>query len=645
MRKQMGIILTMSLGLAGCFSSNQTSSVTSQVETPIPTESTEDKIHDLVSNMDLKTKVEQMIMPAIETWDGNNFTEMNDTVESMLEEYHFGGIILFASNFVDNDQVINLTQSMQQATVKGGGQPLLIGTDQEGGYITRLTNGTSTIGNMALAATGDTSNATQSAKIISQELEALGLNLDFAPSLDVNSNPANPIIGVRSFSDDPNTVVEYGRAYLAGLKENNVIGTVKHFPGHGDTDTDSHTGLPLIDRSKEEVENQDLVPFKTLIEEGDVDMVMSAHIQFPQIETGTYTSIKDGSTINLPATLSKTWISEILRGEIGFDGVVITDSFQMDAIKENFGTKDSAKLAINAGVNMILMPVVLESEDSINEIETYINDIVDMVNNGDIDESLIDESCFRILMLKEERGILSETYDDSRTQSLLTNADSLVGSEDSHNLEREMGDKAVTVLKNDNNILPYTTTSSSNVVVITKNRAQKNMMDHSFFKLQDEGVIDSNAQVTVINENYGDYYNDCINAINVADVLIVTSIMDAGIQIDPSQSTRISNIEDYIHNAKQQGIPVIAISTGIPYDTALLQEADAIMCIYNPAGASNIDDYYNPISTYGVNLLCASDVIYGKVNPSGKLPVDVPNVENATFTSDILYPRGSGLSW
>lgn len=641
MKKQLGLVLGMCLLVCGC-TSKQTSSVT---ETPTPTESTEDKIHDLVSSMDLQTKIEQMLMIDIRTYDDNNFTEMNDEVKQLLTDHHFGGVILFAENFDNNQQVINLTQSMQEATISGNGQPLFIATDQEGGYITRLTNGTSTIGNMALAATGDTANATTCAEIISSELEALGLNLDFAPDLDVNSNPANPIIGVRSFSDDPDTVSESGKAYLEGLKENNVVGTVKHFPGHGNTDTDSHTGLPLVDKSKDEVLNEELVPFKTLISEGEVDMVMTAHIQFPQIETGTYTSIKDGSTINLPATLSKTWISDILRGELGFEGVVITDSLQMDAIAENFDAKDAVKLAVNAGANMLLMPVAIKNADTIQTIESYINDIVEMVNNGDIDESLIDESCFRILMLKEERGILSQSYDDTNTQNLLSNVDSKVGTETNHQIEREIGDKAVTVLKNDNSVLPYSTNSSSNIVVITKNQAQKNMMDHSFFKLQDEGVIDSNAQVTVVNENYGDYYNDCMNAISGASLLIVTSIMDAGAQIDPNQSTRISNIAEYIHTAKQQGIPVVAISTGVPYDIALLQEADAIMCVYNPSGASNVDDYYNPLGAYGVNLLCANDVIYGKVNPVGKLPVDVPNVENASFSSDILYPRGSGLTW
>ncbi len=647
MKKIISMTIALSL-LAGCGAKSTSSVSTSTVEptpTATPEETYEQKAKDLVATMDLSSKVQQLLMPAVRQWDGSDFLEMNDEVEGMLEKYNFGGIILFSENFSDNEQVINLTQSMQEASVKDGGIPLLIGVDQEGGYIARLTNGTTTVGNMALAASGDEENAKQCASIISQELEALGLNLDFAPSLDVNSNPSNPIIGVRSFSDDPDIVTSFGRQYLAGLRENNVIGTVKHFPGHGDTDTDSHTGLPRIDRTKDEVMNKDLVPFKQLISEDDVDMVMTAHIQFPQIETGTYTSIKDGSTINLPATLSKTWVTDILRGELGFDGVITTDSLLMDAIATNFSTKDSAKLAINAGVNILLMPVELTDSSCIDKIDSYINDIVDMVNNGEINEETINESCVKIIKLKYQRGIMDTTYDDSHTEEMLKDVNSLVGTEQSHQTERNIGDDCVTVVKNDNNVLPYTASSNESVVMISKSMSQKNILDHGFFVLQDEGVIDSSAEVTVINENYGDNYNDCMNAINEADVLIVTSHMTAGNQIDTNNSIRIAYIQQYIHAAKEKGIKVIAISTGVPYDVALLQEADAILCVYNANGASNVDDNFNPIGTYSVNLMCGEDIIFGKYNPVGKLPVNIPNVEDGQFTSDILYERGTGITW
>ncbi len=643
MKKIIGIGLCLSCLLTGCSASvssnvNDSTSVTTS-KTP------EEKAEELVSAMDLQTKIEQMIMPSIRNWNGEGFTELNDEVQSMLEKYHFGGIILFAENFSDNASVVNLTQGLQMANASGGGIPYMLSIDQEGGYITRLQYGTSTVGNMALAASGKTKNAKKSAKIISSELKALGLNLDFAPTVDVNANPANPIIGVRAFSDDPEIVTEFSEAYLSGLASNNVIGTIKHFPGHGDTDTDSHTGLPRIDRTKEEVENTDLIPYKELIEDGKVDMIMSAHIQFPQIETETYTSIKDGSTINLPATLSKTWLTDILRNELGFEGVIVTDSLQMDAIAENFSTRDSAKLAINAGVNILLMPVELENVDSMNAMDAYIQDIVDMVNNGEIDESLIDESCKKIIALKYQRGIMDETFSDEKTQEMLTNVDALVGSEESHKIERNIGDDCITVLKNENDTLPYTVRENENIVMISTTEVQKNILDHGFLTLKEEGVIDSSATIQIMNENNGENHEACLNAIDQANILIVTSTLDSSTQIDTTQSDRIRNVQEYISKAKSLGIPVIAISAKIPYDTALLQDADAIVCAYNSKGAINVDDLYNPLSTYSVNLMCAEDIIFGSSKPKGKLPVNVPNVENGQFTSDILYERGTGLTW
>ncbi len=643
MKKIIGASLALSCLLTGC-STNVVSSLNES--TYVTTSQTpEEKAEEFVSTMDLQSKIEQMIMPAIRNWNGEGFTQMNDEVESMLEKYHFGGIILFAENFSDNESVVNLTQGLQMANANGGGIPYMLSIDQEGGYITRLQYGTSTVGNMALAASGKTKNAKKSAKIISSELKALGLNLDFAPSVDVNSNPANPIIGVRAFSDDPEIVTEFSEAYLSGLASNNVIGTIKHFPGHGDTDTDSHTGLPRIDRTKEEVESTDLVPFKELIADGKVDMVMTAHIQFPQIETETYTSVKDGSTINLPATLSKTWMTDILKNELGFDGVIVTDSLQMDAIADNFSTRDSAKLAINAGVNILLMPVELENVDSMSAMDAYIQDIVDMVNSGEIDESLIDESCKKIIALKYQRGMMDETYSEEKTQQMLTNVNSLVGTEESHKVERDIGDDCMTVLKNENDILPYTVFENENIVMISTTDVQKNILDHGFSVLKEEGSIDPSSTIQIVNENNGENHEECLQAIDQANVLIVTSTLDSSAQLDTTQSDRIRNVQEYISKAKELGIPVIVISAKIPYDAALLQDADAIVCAYNSKGASNVDDLYRPLSTYSVNLMCAEDIIFGSAKPKGKLPVHIPTVENGQFTSEVLYERGTGLTW
>lgn len=612
--------------------------------TATPEETYAQKAEDYMANMSLEDKIEQILMPDVRVYNDANFTEMNDEVESILEKYHFGGIILFAENMTsDASETVELTQAMQVASVNGGGTPLFIGTDQEGGIVYRLTSGTATTSQMALAATGDENNAKETGEIIGSELKTVGINLDFAPDLDVNSNPANPIIGTRSYSDDPEMVSSFSAAYMDGLQDNNIIATGKHFPGHGDTETDSHTGLPLIDKSREDLENNDLIPFKEAVENG-IDMIMSAHIQYPQIETETYTSIKDGSEIYLPSTLSHTMITDILRDELGFMGVVSTDSLQMDAIAENFSTKDSAKLAINAGVDILLMPFEIRSSDT-SAIDSYIQDIVDMVNDGEIEEDTINAAVKRILTLKYKRGIMDETYSDENTETMVESAKNVVGCEEHLKTNREIAEKAVAVLKNDNNVIGQKITSAKHIVVITKNYEQKCAMDYGFFRLQNEGVIDASAEIDVINENYGNAMDDAIAMIeNNADLVIVCSMMTSASQIDYSVTDRISNSVKEIETAKNLGVPTIAISTSLPYDTPLLQEADGILCIYNYVGAPNVDSAWNPIGAYSEGLCAAEDVIFGYCGTNGTLPVNVPNISNGQFTSDYLYTRGTGIA-
>ena len=182
----------------------------------------------------------------------------------------------------------------------------------------------------------------------------------------------------RSFSDDPETVAAHGIVFMKSLQATGAIATLKHFPGHGDTDTDSHTGLPCIDRSYEEIQGRELIPFKAAIDAG-ADAVMTAHIQYPQIETATYVSKLTGEEITLPATLSQTIITDILRTDLGFDGVVITDAMGMDAIEQHFDKYDAAKLAIEAGVDIILEPVDTSTKEGIEELCTYIKTLAGMV--------------------------------------------------------------------------------------------------------------------------------------------------------------------------------------------------------------------------------------------------------------------------
>ena len=358
----------------------------------IPVAAEQSKAEQVLTSMTTEEKIAQMIMPAFR-WktddEGNktNVTEITDDIVATLKKHPYAGVILFAQNTATNAGTTRLVDALQKANAAGGDRPqLIISTDQEGGNVTRLTQGTMMPGNMALGAINDVSVTKEVATMMGKELTAIGINADFAPDVDVNSNPANPVIGVRSFSDDAQLVAAHGSAFVQALNKSGVISTLKHFPGHGDTDTDSHTGLPLIDKSAAQLEACELLPFREAAEEG-VDMLMTAHIQFPQIESDTYTSKADGSKISLPATLSDDVIGGIVRKRMGYDGVIITDAMNMDAIQANFDPLDAARLAINAGVDMLLMPVDTVTDEQIKGIWDYISGIEQMVRKGDIPEA------------------------------------------------------------------------------------------------------------------------------------------------------------------------------------------------------------------------------------------------------------------
>ena len=248
--------------------------VSSRVWKEMPPEGSEE--NDTVENAEAE-------IPAV------NVTELNDVIRQCLHDYHFGGTVLFAENCRDAEQMLRLVADLQAENQAGGGLPLMGCIDQEGGAVTRLGFGTSGTGNMGVGRQGDPENGRTMAAIYGRELSLVGVNTDFAPVMDVNNNPNNSVIGVRSFSDDPQMVSEFGSAFIEGLHSAGTIVTLKHFPGHGNTDVDSHTGLPRIDRSYDELKAVELAPFQAAIDAG-ADAVMAAHIEHPRIESEPHVS-------------------------------------------------------------------------------------------------------------------------------------------------------------------------------------------------------------------------------------------------------------------------------------------------------------------------------------------------------------------
>lgn len=225
------------------------------------------RVDQLLSNMSTRQKITQMLMVDFRYWDedlsdglqttGHEFTKMNDQVRKIVEDYDFGALIYFAQNIQETEQSYNLSMAMQKAATKDGGIPLLISADQEGGNVYRLGSGTALPGNMALGATHNTEYAKKAGQIIGSELSSIGINTNLAPVVDVNNNANNPVIGLRSYSDNADVVGNMASSTIAGLKDYNVIGCAKHFPGHGDTATDSHYGLPIVNKSKAELLNNE----------------------------------------------------------------------------------------------------------------------------------------------------------------------------------------------------------------------------------------------------------------------------------------------------------------------------------------------------------------------------------------------------
>lgn len=316
-------------------------------------------------------------------------TEMTEEFIRIVKQYKIGNVILFKHNVVNRQQLKKLCEDIQTLIHRETGHSAFITIDQEGGVVTRLPDDAVNVpGGMALAATGDPENARLAAAITARELHALGVNFNFAPDTDINNNPDNPIIGSRCFGDTPQQVAEYAVAQLTGYQENNMLASAKHFPGHGDTGSDSHISLPLIDKSLNQLEQMELVPFQAMIDAG-CPCIMTTHILFPQIEPK-----------KLPATMSRTIVTGLLKEKMGFQGLVVSDCMEMDAIKKFYGTAEGAAAAAAAGVDLI---IVSHTETLLEQAAIRMEKAV---LDGDIPLAELDASVEKILRYKDRKSVV-----------------------------------------------------------------------------------------------------------------------------------------------------------------------------------------------------------------------------------------------
>lgn len=336
----------------------------------------------------LEVEVGQLLMAGV---DG---LTASDDAAHVIRELHVGNVILMGRNVQSKEQVRALTEQLSKMATEANGVAPLIGTDQEGGTVQRLgpDAGFAKLPEAMTMGTWSEAQVRAEGKLAGDELRTAGVNLDFAPDLDVNDNPDNPVIGTRAFGTTPEVVVTKAPAFEQGLRDAGVIGVGKHFPGHGNTETNSHYALPVVTKSRAQLEAVELPPFVAAIKAG-FDALMVAHVAYPVLDPS-----------GLPATVSKPIVTDLLRGELGFRGVVFTDDMGMKGLSDLMAPEEAAVRAVNAGAD-ILLCVRMEQEGSCSHamLERLRNGLLAAVKDGRISRERLDESYDRVLRLKNSR--------------------------------------------------------------------------------------------------------------------------------------------------------------------------------------------------------------------------------------------------
>ncbi|MGG0657348.1 glycoside hydrolase family 3 protein [Rummeliibacillus pycnus] len=505
---------------------------------------------------------------------GANFKEI-------IEKYHIGGVIYFnwSQNIgtpVDSSQVQSLSNGLQEIALKQKNKiPLFISTDQEGGVVARITDPATVFpGNMALGATQSEEFAKKSAEIMGLELKSLGINMDFAPDLDVNVNPENPVIGVRSYSANPDLVASLGIGQVEGLQSQNVIATGKHFPGHGDTNVDSHYGLPIVNHDLQTLNKVDLKPFKKAVQNG-IDAIMTAHIVVPALDNS-----------GLPATLSKPIMTGVLRKQLGYDGLIITDSLDMSGA--NVLPIDQVPVAaFQAGADILLNPP---------DVEVAYNTMLKAVKSKEISKKRLDQSVTRILSAKYKRGIIQQPL-------VKKEAIHNIGLSENLKIADKLTENSITLIKNNNHVLPIQKGKKVLVTGPTVANSEKLAI-----LLLEKGMDAINSSTSTSPST--DQIQTTVTKAQNVDVIIVTAY----------NANTNSAQQSFVKALKQTGKPVVVASMRNPYDIMAFPEIDANVLTYG-----NRD-----ISTRAL-----AKALIGEIQPNGKLPVTIPN----------LYDFGFGLQY
>ncbi|MFE6460732.1 glycoside hydrolase family 3 protein [Streptomyces cinereoruber] len=519
------------------------------------------------------------------------------TATELVARYHVGGIIYFtwAHNTRDPHQIADLSNGIQQAALaQPTPVPVLISTDQEHGIVCRVGEPATLLpGAMALGAGRSHADARRAAEIAGAELAALGIRQNYAPVADVNVNPANPVIGVRSFGSDPRAVAGLVAAQVKGYQRAGVAATSKHFPGHGDTAVDSHYGLPTITHTREQWEELDAPPFRSAIAAG-IDSIMTAHIVVPALDPS-----ED------PATLSRPILTGILRERLGYDGVVVTDALGMEGVRTKYGDERVPVLALKAGVDQLLNPP---------KLDVAWNAVLNAVRTGELTEARLDESILRILRLKAKLGLFRRAY--------VTRAgvERVVGSKTHLAQADRIAEATTTLLLNEGGLLPLRPSRHRSVLVVGADPASPSGTTGPPTTTLAAALRELGFTATALPTGTAPTTTKIDEAVAAAAGKDVVVVGTYNVTATSTQRTLVARLA-------ATGVPVVTVAIRNPYDVAHLTGQRATLAAY---------------SWTDVELRAAVRVLAGRAEPRGRLPVPV---QSADDPDRVLYPVGYGLSY
>lgn len=495
-------------------------------------------------------------------------------LREILDRQQVGGVVLFrARNMGTLEELRNLTADLQCAAKTSGQPPLLIAADQEGGQLMAVGDATPFPGNMALGAARSERLAWRVGRALGLEMSALGINVDFAPVCDVNNNPKNPVVGTRSFGEDPKLTGQLAAQTIRGMQAAGVAATAKHFPGHGDTASDSHHAAPVLPHNLSRVRRVELPPFRAAIDAG-VRLVMTAHIVFP--------ALNGGSTA--PATLSAAILRGLLRRKLGFEGIIVTDAMDMHAMEQGAGYIADTMAAMHAGVDLVLF------NHQLARVEPSFATVVQAARRGLLSEDQIRESAARVMSLKK--------WLQKREQPPLA----AIGCAEHQKLAAEVARQSITLVRDTDHRLPVRLAPDARIAVVAPQPEDLTPADTSSY-LRPQLAAAVRRHHGQVDEYLTEMDPDAAVQRELAAQLRGYDLVIAGtINATPGQAGLIRAI-------LQQGTPLLAIAMRMPYDVASYPAVGTCLCTY---------------SILRPSMDAAADAIFGQADSPGRLPVTIP---------------------